>query len=479
MLQRPTFVSSAALACALLLLAGCADDALRPLDEDTTVAAGAGMPDIEFEPTGSHIVMFRGNDIPSDFVPRLAALGGTLEAALGPLGIAVVSGLNDESVELLGRVHGVQLVEPDYYIPLESVQAEDIIEVDDTVESLIDPGRAGFFQRQWHHRAIHAHTAWAAGFLGSADVSVAILDTGIDYNHASLAGRVDLARSISLLPSDDAALAVFFPGAHPIADLDRHGSHVASTVVSTGQVVAGVTAYTTLFGVKVCGWDRGCPRAATLEAIMYAADAGADVINMSLGGTLFRSTDRGTWLHLINRATNYAHRKGSLVVVSAGNDGADLDHNRDAFKLYCDAPNVVCVSGTGPTWRAGIDGPWNDWDQFWTGSNFGRSAITVGAPSGNLNNFVYAACSSFSWEKNPGCRASNRFSVGLRGTSMAAPHVSGVAALIAAHDPQSRGNPARIRNRLRQTADRIDGSGNSPFYGAGRVNAARAVGAID
>jgi subtilisin family serine protease len=194
---------------------------------------------------------------------------------------------------------------------------------------------------------------------------------------------------------------------------------------------------------------------------------------MSLGGTFEKRAERGAWLPQIHRATNYAHRKGALVVVSAGNSALDMDHDRDGFKLYCTSSNVVCVGGTGPKWRASVDGPWDDFDQPYTSGNFGRSAVDVAAPSGNDNNFVYAACSSFS-QSNPNCRTSNRFSVGLRGTSMAAPHAAGVAALIVAHEV-GRGNPALVRNRLHQTADKLGASGNDPFYGKGRINAARAV----
>jgi subtilisin family serine protease len=432
--------------------------------------------------------MFQQQRVAGDFEARVAALGGTVERSLDPVGIAIVSGLTDGSAAQLARTRGVQAVEPDLIMPLEDPVGFEEPEVAEVTPLTLDPSTAFFFPRQWHLRAIGADAAWAAGFLGSPEVVVAILDTGIDYNHASLQGLVDLERSISLHPWDDEIVAENFPGAHPIADVNRHGTHVAATVVSTGEVGAGVTGHTTLFGVKVCGLTVGCPRAAVLEAIMYAADNGADIINMSLGGNLLRSADRGQWLHLVQRVTNYAHRSGTLIIVSAGNNAADLDRNLwpdpetgeivhipSNFRIYCDATNVVCVSATGPTMRETIDGPWNDFDQPAFFTNYGRSSIHVSAPGGNLNNFVYAACSSFNMQ-NVACQNSNRFIIGLRGTSMSAPHATGVAALIAAHSPRAKGNPALIRNRLHQTADQPGVSGNDPFFGKGRVNAARAVG---
>jgi lantibiotic leader peptide-processing serine protease len=458
------------LAAAAVALGACSDltPTAAPLDEvrvAVTVLPAAAT-------TGKHLVAFAEGAIPADLAERVAALGGTLEAAYAPIGVAVVDGLGADAVAALRAADDVQAVVEDVIMPLEET-AVDAAEVVEWPASAEDPASSFFFPRQWHMRAIHADEAWAAGHLGSPEVTVAILDSGLDYEHANLQGLVDLSRSASFITADDALIAEHFPGAHPVADLNRHGTHVGSTVSSTAANIAGVTSKTTLFGVKVCGAFTGCPRSAVLAAIMYAADQGADVINLSLGGMFEKRADRGFWLPLVHRATNYAHRKGALVVASAGNDAIDLDHDQDGFKTYCQGTNVVCVSATGPTWRGSIDGPWNDFDQPATFSNYGRSAIFVSAPGGNTNNFVYAACSSFSL-RSPGCQATNRFTIGLRGTSMAAPHASGVAALIIAQ--HGRGNPALVRNRLAQTADRVTGSGSDPYFGRGRVNAARAVG---
>lgn len=459
---------------AAVLLTGCAEQQPEQLlAPPELVLSQTDQPSLAT--TGNHMVLFRTPEVPRNFEREVAAVGGRIEKTFNAMGIAVVSGLDPAGALQLGRAAGVSFVEPDLIMPMEAVDVEDPESAAWDSPAAIDPTSAFFFPRQWHHRAIFADEAWSAGYLGSSDVVVSIIDSGLDYNHASLEDRVDLDRSISLHPWDDRDLADLFPGAHPIADLNRHGTHVGATVVSTGEVGAGVTAYTTLFGVKVCGWAVGCPRSAVLEAIAYSADNGADIINMSLGGIFLRSEDRGGWLPLILRATNYAHSQGSLIVVSAGNDGLDLDHDRDGFKSYCNASNVVCVAGTGPTVRGSIDGPWNDFDQSYFATNYGRSAVDVSAPAGNYNNFVYAACSSFSM-RTRNCQNSNRYIIGLRGTSMAAPHVSGVAALIAAHVPGAQGNPAVIRNRLHQTADKITGTGNDERFGKGRINAARAIG---
>jgi subtilisin family serine protease len=318
-------------------------------------------------------------------------------------------------------------------------------------------------------RAISADQAWAAGYLGSEDVTLAILDTGLDYTNPDLAGRVDLSRSISLLPQDDSAVDANFPGKHYITDLHYHGTHVATTAVSNGVVGAGVTSQTTLMGVKVCSVYGGCYR--IFEAIEYAVANGADIINMSLGGN-FSKSDYPGYVSIINRYINHMNSQGVLLVVSAGNSAFDLDHDRDGYKTYCNAPHAVCVAGTGPLSAASVNGPWVDVDAPYYATNYGRSAINVAAPAGNYGAAVWAACSQTSLAI-PVCQTGN-YILGLRGTSMAAPHVSGLAAMIMA--VYGTGNPSATRAMLEKSADDLGQRGTDPFYGKGRINAANAMG---
>jgi subtilisin family serine protease len=300
---------------------------------------------------------------------------------------------------------------------------------------------------------------------------VFILDTGLGYLHPDLAGRVDLTLSRSFVPSDDALVAAAFPGLHPVSDLHYHGTHVGATVSSNAIAAAGVTSGVTLVGVKVLGVDGSGDSFGVLDGILYAADADADVINMSLGET-FSKSDEGSaaFMEAINRATNYAHAQGSLVVVSAGNAATDLDHDGNSFKAFCSAPNVVCVSATGPTAQAGVNGPWTNVDALAPYSNYGRSAISVAAPGGSAS-AVWAACSRTSLVL-PIC-GTGTFIVGLGGTSMAAPHVSGVAALLV--EKLGRNRPSAIRAALAKSADDLGQPGTDAAYGKGRINAVTAM----
>jgi lantibiotic leader peptide-processing serine protease len=413
----------------------------------------------------------------------IAEHGGTIDFVHGGAGVAIVSGISSDVAGLISGSSGVNQVEPEVMVQLESQVFGDVVdsEISGGSEVMNDnPGGAFFIARQWHLNAISAPVAWAAGKTGSADVTVAILDSGIDYTYPDLVGLVDLNRSVSFIPQDDAFVQQFFPGAHPIADLNFHGTHVAATVSSNALAAAGVTSKTTLMGVKVCNVFGSCPTGAVLAGMLYAADNGADIINMSLGGLFLKSANPG-FVSIINNVTNYARQQGSLVVVASGNSAVDLNRNLvpveggilqapSLFASYCDAPGVFCISATGPVAAAGVNGPWAEVDAFATYSNFG-SPVDVAAPGGQAAP-VWAACSRFSLQI-PQCQTGN-FVIGVSGTSMAAPHASGVAALIKADNPGL--NASQLARRVEQSSDRIDGSGVSKFYGQGRVNAARAVG---
>jgi subtilisin family serine protease len=496
-------------ALGILALAACVDQPVAPIS--LTPSAPARSMSAAFD-SGTFLVRFKGNGVPSGFAEKVATLGGEVIFA-HPVGIAAVSGLTAAAADQLAGASGVAAVDADAYTTLEAPESVAIETASSmpsspvTPDSPTNPAAAPFYGRQWNMKAIHADAAWAAGKLGSHTTKVGVLDTGIDYLHPDLIGRVDFDLSRSFLSSaENQRVQTLFPGAREIADLNYHGTHVAATIASNGLIAAGVTSNVTLVSLKVCApgsapnYQGTCPTSGTLAAILYAADNHIPIINMSLGGAFARrlASARGgdgpSFIATINQVMNYARTHGTTIVVSAGNEATDMDHDGNGYNSYCSAPAVICVSATGPTAAGLFATPGfprlgeylniQNIDALASYSNFGRSSINVAAPGGNAIP-VWAACSGFTIHPAlAGCRARfydpatgayNGSVVGLSGTSMAAPHTVGVAALIAATGATS---PSAIRSGLEASADDLGQRGTDPAYGKGRVNAARAAGVM-
>ena len=478
-------------------LAACSPDGpVAPLKAPPSprLAKSAG------DQSGKYIVLMQGG-LPRDFAQTVAGLGGTIRSTHAGAGFATVSGLTDAAASQLAATSGVLEVDPDAIVQLD--QPVGLIQTDaaalsaPTTQSQANPATAILASWQWNMLLIDADKAWAAQKLGSPNVTVAILDTGMDYDNRDLNGLVDLSRSVSFMdtfvpgpdgvassPSDDDITTTFFPTRNKISDYNGHGTNVAATVSSLAFAFAGVTSKTTLIGVKVLGAHGGGTFGDILNGVLWAADHGADVANMSLGGE-FPRAHNGQLIRAIRQVFGYAAFKGMLIVVAAGNSAENLDRNGDTYVSFCDAPHVMCVSAVGPE-KVDSD---PDAQAFYT--NFGRSSIDVAGPGGN-ESFATNPLSAWPWGPDSvsrvwsfcsrtllkftaagvpsfaGCQ-SGGFVIGAIGTSQATPHVTGLAALLVADNGHAR--PNKIKRMIEDSGDPI-----RPRLGESRINVANALG---
>lgn len=464
-------------------------DASRALSTSTNVVQSGDQ----------YLVEFKGSRLPEDLSRRIRVLGGTIVEVFPEIKVAIVGNLTEAAASALAG-------QPD----VADVTVDELVMADDTFRirrpgvipgviqpasgslSVNNPASALWFPYQWNMRVIGADRAWQVGYLGSRDVKIAVIDTGIDPTYPGLAGLIDTAHSTSFCPGEDILVQQQFPGYPAWTDLYGHGTYVASIAASEGQIVAGVSSRSTIMALK-WGGIVPCPGSSVFRSIYYAANHGADVINMSLGTvSAYPKAGQKGLFHYAELYVRYALQKGvSAVVVAAGNSALDLDHSRNGFMWYCDVPGVICVSATGPT-DSGPDllGPFVDIDSPAFYTNFGSSAIDVAAPGGNLSfdtsgnitglGLVWGACASTDREFDsngnvvPGICSSGGYDLlGGIGTSAAAPHVSGLAALLVGK--LGHGQPAQVRAAIENSTDDLGKPGVDPFYGRGRINVARAL----
>ena len=478
----------------LAALSACTDRMTAP--SSRLVAPAARSSDAVVAP-GQYIVLANGSGFPQSFASTVASLGGTIHALHQGAGIAVVQGLTASAATSLAATSGIAEVDADAVVGLDApapaapTRADMLAVAPMSGGATVNPAKAFLYSWQWNMRDIHADQAWAAGKLGDRGVTVAIIDTGIDYDAFDLNGLVDLSRSISFVATDNVLRAALFPGRNDISDFNGHGTNVSTQVSSQAVAFAGVTARTKLIGVKVLDYTGHGSFGDIFSGVLWAADHGADVANMSLGGD-FAKAHGGRLVSAINRVFNYANQHGMLIVVAAGNGAENLDNNGNTESTFCNAVHVVCVSAVGPATATGpVDVP-----TFYT--NYGRSAISVAGPGGTLNilpngslgvsdwpwgedfaSWVWSLCSKteFFFDQTTGavqflCAAGN-FVEGDVGTSQATPHVSGLAALLVA--AKGHGQPQQIKHIIQSSADNITGNGVDPFFGYGRINVGKAV----
>jgi subtilisin family serine protease len=428
----------------------------------------------EAPPFKNYMVITADSEMTKSVENYLKTSDGEIVNSIPEIGISIVSSKDANFIQNTLKNKNVTSVVPDYdiaWIPTsEGVEAH----LPEATPSIGSTEPYYYYDYLWGLEAIDAPQAWNAGFTGEG-ASVFVLDSGIDAEHIELAPNLNTDLCASFVPGEHWNILTTTP-------FDNHGTHVAGTIAAAqnDKGLIGVAPNVELVAVKVLSEFTGSGAFSSINAgIVYAANNGADVINMSLGVTLnkngtlidadgnsFRIPAKYIQEVIIaqQRAIDYAFKKGTTIIASAGNDYTNYDGNTSLIKLPGGLNNVITVSATAPEgydWTA----EYTNFDVPASYTTYGRSLVDVAAPGGDVDVALHDMILS---------TGNNNSLYWSAGTSMAAPHVSGVAALIIAKNGGQM-DPQSVAKQLSKTADKIDGNGQSAYFGKGRVNAFRAV----
>ena len=492
------------------------------------------------EETSTYLVLYKKHDTPTTVSSDISRAGGTLVAAYDQIGVAVARSSSSSfasNLERDARIDGVASTAR-FGVKVDDVQTEN--HDGDGGQGNLPNAPAGdadtLSPLQWDMRQIHTPEAHAITG-GSPEVIVGDIDTGLDFEHEDIAPNYIASKSADCSSGAPEPLA-------PDNDVNGHGTHTAGTIAaaSNGTGIVGVAPNVKIAGIKSSNNDGFFFPEMVVCSFMWAGTQHLDVTNNSYFADPFLYNCRNDHeQHAIwkaeQRAIRFAMQEGVTVVASEGNDSTDHSHptfdpvspdfppgteeereiTNACVVVPLEIPGVIGVSAVGHNEQVDDEEGPDYLKSFY--SSYGVSTVDVTAPGGDsifgVNPEAHngRVLSTYPDENVAFCRP-DRLVVDattgarycyLQGTSMAAPHVSGVAALIISvygdsKNPQNgKMRPGQVESFLQQTSDQQPcpselpegyeeshqlsgapqecqgGSGHNSWYGAGQVNALRAV----
>lgn len=373
---------------------------------------------------GEILVRFKPEVAPADIENRIASDLGLAQRrrfSLVPLHVMTIEDGStvEEKLEELADNPDILYAEPNYKVFKHATPNDPLFGDQWALANTgQDGGTAG--------ADIDASNAWNGLNFGSRRVRVAVIDSGVDYNHPDLWANMWPGLGYDFVDDDSDPM-----------DGETHGTHVAGTIGAVGNNgvgIAGVNWRAEIMALRFIGPAGGANDDA-IASIEFAVDHGARISNNSWGGPFYSQA--------VFDAIAAAGRRGHLFIAAAGNDGADVDQETFGPSEF-NLPNMITVAATDRN------------DELADFSNFGEHVIHLAAPGVDILSTL----------------AGGGYGE-LSGTSMASPHVAGVAALIMARNPHL--DVRSIRSLVLRSVDKL-GSLDGMVLTGGRLNAAKALG---
>jgi serine protease len=458
--------SSGITAALLVVLANCTDapTATSPIaPSDPTLARASSQADDAVVPGQVIVGLHDDADAPAVAQTHGVGLGRAGYGAKFRV-MTVANGTERAMAARLAADPRVAFAEPNYIRHVDTIDSRLWAFYNDGTLSMSffnDPnGRTGLLPASYQPKADADEDNVEGYAANGADVMIGSIDTGVDFSHPEFTGRLIAGcdwYSMAAAGNSSGTCSDFTPDDTPD---EGHGTHTTGTMAGSTVGVAGVAgaaSHVKVLVQRVCG-SAGCYTSSIVNALYAAADyldankQHLVAVNMSLGGNSESTAEKN--------AIAYATKQGVLVIASAGNSGSG--------KVACPACDANAISVASTTWADAL-APYSQYGSGLDISAPGGSCYSNSTPEGCIFSAVVSGYTGGTTYSGPQAGGSYTY---MQGTSMAAPQVTGTAAIVASK-AGLRGSA--LRSRILGTADDLGTVGYDTKFGNGRLNSYRAV----